>query len=87
MKDGDTVVLTKPCRVDRYVYDRERDMSSWDFMYLLPGCVGKVIRAKTPCVLYAPKKEPAFFANVDVEYMGETHRVREFHDHFERVKA
>lgn len=86
MKDGDTVVLTKPCRVSRYVYDNDRDMYSWDFMFLLPGSVGKVIAAKTPCPLHN-KKGPAFFANVDVEYMGATFRVREFHDHFKRVKS
>jgi len=82
IKDGDTVIITKPCRVDQYWYDPDTNNGSYDFMFLLPGLTGKVIHSKTPCVSYKPGKEPPFFANVDVEYMGRIWRVREFHDHF-----
>lgn len=87
MKDGSKVILTKPCRVDGYWYDPSMMRGCWDLLYLLPGCIGRVIKARTPCVHYNPKTEPAFFANVDVEYMGKTFRVREFHDHFKEIKA
>lgn len=85
MKDGDTVKLTKPCKVDRYYFDNF-GFGRWDFMFLLPGAIGTVIKAKTPCVRYNPKTEPAFFANVDVAYMGAVYRVREFHNHFRVIK-
>jgi hypothetical protein len=81
MKDGDIVLLVKPCRVDQYWYDPGMLRGSYDFCYLLPGLTGKVIRAKTPCVTYR-KDKPIYFANVDVEYMGSTYRVRDYHDHF-----
>jgi len=86
-KDGARVRLIKPCRVDRYWYDEHLPRGSYDFMYLLPGLEGLVIRAKTPCALYNPKTEPSFFANVDVIYKGEKFRVREFHDHFKEIRA
>ena len=88
IEDGDTVVLTQPCRVDGYWFDPGyMNRGCWDLAYLLPGLKGTVIKAKTPCVLYNPKNQPSFFANVDVEYLGKTYRVREFHDHFEKVKS
>ncbi len=85
INDGDMVVITKPCRVDQYWYDPSMIRGSYDFMFLLPGLTGKVVHARTPCASYNPKIEPPFFANVDVEYMGKTWRVREFHDHFKRL--
>lgn len=86
IKDGDQVVLTKPCKVDQYWFCPEHmSHGTWEFAYLLPGAVGTVIRANTPCVMYNPNTEPSFFANVDVTYMGLRFRVREFHDHFRRL--
>lgn len=88
LKDGDRVTLTKPCKVDRYWFDPEfMSRGSYDFAHMLPGAEGVVVRAKTPCVTYAPGREPAFFANVDVACMGHTFRVREFHNHFKKVRT
>ena len=85
MKDGDRVELLKPARVDGYWYCPDTmSRGSWDRMHLLPGCVGVVIKARTPCVVAGPN-DPLYFANVDIPYGGTTHRVRVFHSDLRRM--
>lgn len=85
LKDGDTVCLKTPQRVSRYVYDAEHaPRGLWYSLYMLPGAVGVVVRARTPCVWDRPG-EPTMFANVNIVYMGETVRVRPFHHEIMRI--
>ena len=86
IKDGDTVELRVPVRLDGYWYDPEHMMRGcWDRAYFLPGTKGTVVRAKTPCV-HAKRGGPQFFSNVDIKYMEETYRVRPFQHELRRVK-
>ena len=86
IKDGDTVDLKVPVRVDGYVYCPEyARRGSWDRAFMLPGARGRAVRARTPCVTEGPG--PEFFANVDIEYMGEVIRVRPFHHDVRRVRV
>jgi hypothetical protein len=85
LQDGDAVQLTKPARVDGYWHDPiHAQRGCWDRLFLLPGATGRVIHARTLCVTQR-KGEPHYFANVDIKYMGQTHRVRVFHNCLRRV--
>lgn len=80
LKAGDRVTLKQSARVDGYWFDAEfMPKGCRDKLYLLPGTTGTVIQPRTPCVTAGPS-EPLYFANVDVDYMGEKHRVRVFHN-------
>ena len=47
IKDGDTVELKVPVRVDGYVYCPEyARRGSWDRAFMLPGARGRVVRAR-----------------------------------------
>lgn len=84
LKDGDTVQLLQPAPVDGYWYDPVyAPRGYWKSFYVLSGTVGRVVRARTPCVT-----GPAtYFANIDVVVSGQTHRVRLTHDQFKKVRA
>lgn len=78
-KDGDTVVLRVPARVDGYWYDKDYMLcGSYDRAFMLPGAVGTVVKALTPAV-WSGGELPSFFANVDIPYFGEKIRVRVYH--------
>lgn len=79
IQDGDVVALRSPARVDGYWFcESTMVRGCWTRMHLLPGSLGRVVRANTPCIQAGPKG-PKVFANVDIKYMGETLRVRVFH--------
>lgn len=85
LKDGDQVITIKPALVSSYVYCPDYAPNGiWKSLTVLPGTPGTVVKAKTPCVLHSPS-EPQFFANVDVEIMGKTYRLREFQNFFKKV--
>lgn len=85
LKDGDTVTLTEPARVDGYWFcSSTMSRGSWDRMHMLPGAKGVCVKARTPKVLRA-KGESPYFANVDIPYLGETLRVRVLHNQLKRV--
>lgn len=78
-KDGDTVVLLEPARVDGYWYDPDTMIrGSYDNHFMLPGSVGTVIKAKTPAV-WSGGDLPDYFANVDIPHCGVVSRVRVYH--------
>lgn len=77
LKDGDEVTILEPARVDWYI----PEFQSWTLMHFLPGTQGRVVRARTPCVTGAGTR---YFANVDIDYMGSTYRVRVAHETLKR---
>jgi hypothetical protein len=86
LKDGDQVVLLESTPVAGYWFCQDTmTRGCWEKMHLLAGCVGRVIRARTPCVTAKPG-QPKCFANVDIDYMGNTHRVRVFHSALRRAR-
>jgi hypothetical protein len=86
LKDGDKVETLVSVRVDGYWYDPEyMARGCWDKMYFLPGTVGTIIHAKTPCAR-AKLSGPQYFSNMDIEYMGQTYRVRPFQHELRRMK-
>lgn len=89
LRDGDTVELLEPARVDQYWYCDFLGRSSWDLMYFLRGVTGKVIRARTPCTSSFKGKgeNSCCFANVGIDCMGITYRVRVFHNTIRRVST
>lgn len=85
LQTGDLVTLKTAHHVSRYWYEPTvMARGSYESHWLLPGCIGVIVVAETPCVTNAPG-EPRFFANVDIDYMGEKHRVRAFHRDLERI--
>lgn len=90
LRDGDTVELLEPTRVDGYIPPSDAfSRGTWDLMYFLPGTVGTTIRARTPCVsaFKGGGENTCCFANVDISYMGKTYRVRVFHNTIRRVST
>lgn len=88
LRDGDAVKLLEPARVDGYIPPSDAfSRGTWDLMYFLPGTTGKVIRARTPCVTARKGvgENTCCFANIDIDYMGSTYRVRVFHDTIRRI--
>lgn len=87
MMDGDTVQIVKPCEIKQYWHCQDSmTRGSWSFASVLPGTVGKVIKARTPCVSLR-KNEPIYFANVDILIEGNIYRVREYHSHFKKIRG
>lgn len=87
LKDGDTVRLLQPARVDGYWHDDiHAPRGSWDSHYMLPGAVGVVVRARTPCVWTQDGKQ-AYFANVDIAHNGVVSRVRVGHEAIRRIRG
>lgn len=87
LKAGDKVTLVNPAKVAGYWHDPVYEpRGRWESHFMLPGCVGTVIAARTPCVSYAPGKEPAYFANVDIEHNGTKSRIRVFHKELRKVR-
>ncbi len=86
LKEGDLVELLEPASVSGYWFCRDTMLRGcWENMSLLAGCAGRVITARTPCVTAKPG-QPMYFANVDVDYMGSSHRVRVFHSALRKVR-
>jgi hypothetical protein len=87
MKDGDAVELLNPARVDGYWYEPKHMASgSWDNHFMLTGCRGIVVKARTPCVV-SPDGRTRYFANVDIEHHGVKSRVRVYHSELKRLPA
>ena len=85
LKDGDRVRLKAHARVDGYTYDPVyAPFGSWDSHYMLAGCEGVVIKARTPCV-HTVSGKIRYFANVDIAHNGIVSRVRVDHDTLRRV--
>jgi hypothetical protein len=85
LKDGDTVELLNPVKVDGYVFcEATMTRGSWGKLTMLTGSSGVCIRARTPRV-WAKPGESLYFANVDIPYMGEIHRVRVKHNELRRI--
>lgn len=87
LKDGDKVLLKQPARVDGYWYDPlYAPFGCWDSHYILPGSVGTVVRARTPCVR-ARVGDSLYFANVDIPHCGGVSRIRVSHGFLRRIKC
>lgn len=84
LKDGDVVQLLATASVDGYLFDPATNQSTWDRMCVLAGTSGIVAIARTPRVC-SVKGESLYFANVDVQLMGETLRIRVPHRAVRRV--
>lgn len=88
LRDGDLVELTAPVRIDGYWLPNPHGRGSWDAGHMLPGVVGKVVKARTPCVFRRTEQDPAYFANVDVDVPGHgIIRIRPFHHEVRRVSC
>lgn len=87
LREGDTVQLLEPARVDGYWYDPTfAPHGCWVSHYILRGSVGKVIRARTPKVLRVGSKS-LYFANIDIEHNGVKSRVRLEHHLFKKLRS
>lgn len=85
LRDGDRVRLLQPARVDGYVYDPVfAPFGTWDHHFMLAGCEGVVIRARTPAV-HSIDGRARYFANIDIPHNGQVSRVRLEHDQFRRL--
>lgn len=84
LKDGDQVTLMNPARVDGYWFNAGTMVrGSWDSHFMLPGCAGTVVKARTPCVC-SPSGRTAYFANVEIVHNGVTSRIRVAHNQLKR---